>query len=122
MVIMLTGWKVGTILLEKPHYTTPIFTSAELVQLLSKQIKYQSKLLFLFNRPIRVLPSISGYQYHHLYCLSTFIESMKIKNQNLKSLHKDSRHSNVNRYELAPKRHVDIKASGRLDFNFFFSL
>ena len=33
---------------------------------------------------------------------------------NFKSLHKDLRHSNVKRYELAPKRHVDIKGSGRL--------
>ena len=37
-----------------------------------------------------------------------------IKDQNFKSLHKDLHNSNVKRYELAPKRHVYIKGSGRL--------
>ena len=32
----------------------------------------------------------------------------------VKSRHKDLHHSNVKRYELAPKRHVDIKGSNRL--------
>ena len=36
------------------------------------------------------------YRHHMIY----------IKDQNLKSLHKDLRHSNVKKYELARKRHV----------------
>ena len=44
-----------------------------------------------------------------------------IKDQNLKSLHKDLRHYNVTRYELAPKRHQVIKGSDRLDHTQKFS-
>ena len=44
------------------------------------------------------------YRHHMIY----------IKDQNLKSLHEDLRRSNVTRYELAPKRYVNIKVSGRL--------
>ena len=35
-----------------------------------------------------------------------------IKDQNFESQNKDLHHSSVERYELAPKRHVDIKGSG----------
>ena len=38
----------------------------------------------------------------------------RLKDQNLKSLHSDLRHSNVKTYELAPKRHADIQGPGRL--------
>ena len=37
-----------------------------------------------------------------------------IKDENLKSLHEDFRHPNFKRYELPPKRYVDIKGSDRL--------
>ena len=45
-------------------------------------------------------------------------ESYRTKDRNLKYLHKDLRHSNVKRYGLAPKRHVDIKGSDRLTGTF----
>ena len=39
-----------------------------------------------------------------------------IRGQNLLSLHNDLRHSNIKRFKLAPRRHVDIKDSDRLVF------
>ena len=56
-------------------------------------------------RPRKKHPTSISLRYQRLSC--------NLKDQNLKSLHKDLRHSNVKRYELAPKRDVDIKGSDR---------
>jgi len=47
-----------------------------------------------------------------MYCIP--YKGSELLISNIKILHKDLRHSNVERYEFAPKRHVDIKGSGRL--------